>query len=377
MLKNISTINYTNSISKSTFGNSSPMQYPTGALQQSNDTVIINGQERYPRKKKKENNLLKTILIMGGIAIGGIVFYKAFKNNFSKTTNTSSPKPEFNSKESESHIINGVAYAGKVKKEDLHPSAQKATQKITEELPKKYQDRRNAFKEQFKNLYNKSDISEEELDQMIMHYSHIAKKEGAEFVTDAFYQIKKDYGYEDIDMFLDIKKAEKLKGNQVLYGEYMTIRSIPQKDTTMKKHSSGITIRVGNTIPKKEIADTISHEFTHMYQDQIMFKTDPKKFRDAYIAKLEAQIKAQKRTDVTIDDIKAQADRVCLLFKNYFGDKPTIKKGSKEYDYAQKCFEWADKYVNDDDKLYRASFLENDAIKKGSIMKKIFSLIWD
>ena len=124
------------------------------------------------------------------------------------------------------------------------------------------------------------------------------------------------------------------------------------------------------------MSDSIAHEFTHMYQDQIMFRTDPKQFRQNYINRLMAQGKAQ---NISYDKevVEQEANKLCTLFTRYYGDQPKIQKGTKEYEYAQKCFEWSGKYVNNDKKLYKDSFIESDARYRGKIMKNIFTLLWD
>lgn len=382
MIQNIQKASYINTIPPTSFGRASVARNNQSFLSTPiEDVVIINGQERSLRKKKKKDNTLNVIL---GLAVAALVIFGIYKlTSKSQTPKVETPPPEITTPTKIDTEINGVKFAGKLKPEELDPLAKKAMEKVdVSDLPEEFKNPalRNKFREQFKNLYHKESISEEELDQLISKYRKLVFLEGDDFITATYYQIKNDYGFGDIDMHLNINEMKADKNGNNLYGGYYAIKS-HQTPNNSKVHASTMDISkdseaIGIHINKKEMSDSIAHEFTHMYQDQIMFRTDPKRFKETYIEKLKKQVEAEKLS-VTEDDIRAQADRVCTIFKNYYGDNPKIQQGTKEYEYAEQCFPWASRYVNADKELYQESFLENDARKKGAIMQNIIELIFN
>ena len=379
MIQNIQKASYINTIPPTSFGRASVARnnqsFSSAPIE---DVVIINGEERSLRKKKKKDNTLNVIL---GLAVAALAIFGICKLiSKSQTPKVETPPPEITKSPETTSEINGVKFAGKLKPENLDPLAKQAMGKVdATSLPEQFKDKelRLKLKDHFQKLYNKN-ISDDELDQLIIKYNNIKDMKSNEFAKNIYYQIKNDYGFSDIDMQVNFQPLKEDKSGKIIYGGY---HSIAKSSDSSKTHCIAMDISteasdVDIAIDKREMGDSIAHEFTHMYQDQIMYRTDKAKFKQNYINRLMEQGKA-KKLSYKKEDVEREANKLCLLFENYYGSEPAIQKGTKEYEYAQKCFEWSGRYVNNDEKLYEQSFLESDAKQKGKIMQQIFSLLWN
>lgn len=269
-----------------------------------------------------------------------------------------------------------------------------------------------ALQKEFKEIFRR-DVSMEEIPEMLKKYQDILKiTDEKEFCEKAFEQVKKDYGYGDVEnlkVILDESTSGILGGGWHSSG--LEFRLFYKN---IIKHNSNIFDKQ----TKSNILGTLFHEFQHVKQTEYCVRTDIDKYLEAirrddilnnvYIQGLTdllknkdriAQVAAQKnmtneqvitRAKKELETLKTQGyqampDYVAEVNKqiaeiktrlnDLFGKYEKFKPDSEEYKLGQKYTENYGKYVeaqrDSDNKEYKEQLLEKEAFKVEGMSKDI------
>lgn len=208
----------------------------------------------------------------------------------------------------------------------------------------------------------RKDISKEEAVSMLKKYQEILKIEDKnEFITQLFHQVKKDYGYENINVKLDIlDKPVEARG---------TI-----KGAAVYRFSKG-EIGVLKTRSKEEIFSSLPHEFNHMRQEEYMYLTSPEKMRTSLVEKTIDALKNDESHKNNLGELRKEAEKFADeqmdSMSKRWGGRSAFSSDSKQYKLGQKYIESHKKYINDNKKAYDNDFNEQEAHKIGDLMQEI------
>jgi len=222
------------------------------------------------------------------------------------------------------------------------------------------------------------DISKEEAEKMAGKYKDIFKiKDKDEFAQKAFEQIKKDFGWEHLNIKIDKLSKEDIakfsKDGIVLGGSYKPLRiSLSDAENGLTSvNLDEVVIQYNFNQNKKDIFKTIIHELTHCKQHEIMYRYDKDKLINTVI---------NNRFD---DKLKSKLNNVVSEYKKLFNeiyskewDKlPRIPAGTKEAQTAEKYLHEIEHYTGaeaDYDK-YMALIIEKEAHGTADKTKTIYN----
>lgn len=242
------------------------------------------------------------------------------------------------------------------------------------------------------------DVSKDEAQKMVNNYKELLEiKDTEEFCKKAFEQVKKDYGYENLNIPL-IFKPQKTWKDSASWNSEEGILTLHIKDSFGKD--------IG-TFGRKDIIKSLLHEFQHAKQTEYAYRTSPEKYLQAHkdnlpLAKIagifmrpkEIQLKFAKSLNMSLSEFHAflktcakEKDFDCNLFKNnigvkdikaiekLFGKSSRFEIGSKEYNQGLEYIKGIANYINPkiDDKLYRSQLLEKEAYATGDKFKEIYN----
>ena len=207
------------------------------------------------------------------------------------------------------------------------------------------------------------EISEEEATKLLAQYKKLIFIENKEeYIKQLFNQLKKDFGWENIDFTYQLCKSN-VDGNSMVNGGFRplfpVVKSLPDRDFTIEKFIPEIIV-LRTDMNKKDIFITLFHEFQHCKQHELAYRIDKKKFIDALIKNRFAKIeKTQEIVDI-IDKYKAGINK---YYAPEWDKMPPLQKNSKEYKLGLKYINNIANYIYIDEnkKEYRKQVLERDA----------------
>lgn len=228
------------------------------------------------------------------------------------------------------------------------------------------------------------DVSKEEALKITERYKEIYKiSDTKTFIEKMNNQIKNDFGYENININLDIGSASgswnKVQGK-------LNVTPIDKNLYRRLKHKN-----------KNEIFSTIMHEYTHVKQTEFAYRTNPKKFNEALITrafnsnydkeysalKLSVEKYAQKhnlkiedaKRKFLQDELKNEQNNYLLWMDEAWGKLEKFKPDSESYrkgcDYIKSNANYTSAEVNYDE--YYKNLLEKEAWHSGNLAKQIFN----
>lgn len=252
------------------------------------------------------------------------------------------------------------------------------------------------------------DMTKEETKQLIKNYDDLMKIENIDdFCEKAFKQVKKDYGYEKADILLKVNKItdEALKkeaGGWSLEKKTMNLRPYLQAGRTFGYND------------KKSLLETLIHEFQHVKQSEIEYRTSPEKLLKILkknneiptgeklkeeLAKMKDILKDKGRLQSwaetrgqTVEALKKDIEQAIyhgnykpfdtfdekIVSKNLddmFGSFAKLDSNSAEYQKGLKYLENEANYISvyDDEAGYMAQILEKEAYGA----EKLFKNLWE
>lgn len=240
----------------------------------------------------------------------------------------------------------------------------------------------SVVKENLSGIFRRN-LTKEETSTIAKRYKELFKIDNCdEFCKKMYEQVKKDYGYEKLNIPLEIVKAD----NSELYlqtgswsAEKGMLRIIPAKPL-----NANLSMK-----EKKKIFKTYLHEFQHVKQTELAYRADENAYINAlkeHYKKLNSASKVIERAKELLNNrtkletyarkngetveasrktleriLKSETDNTIQLnipqfdetsvrnrFKSWFGGMPKIEPGTEEYGLAQK-------YINDERNYISAS----------------------
>lgn len=254
------------------------------------------------------------------------------------------------------------------------------------------------------------DVSKEEAEKLVSNYKEILNIEDTEeFIKKAFEQVKKDYGYEKVPIKLDIKKVTSTLKDKAGWHPFSGNIQI---ELEMNKTGN---LRKINKYSKKSIIESMIHEFQHVKQDEISYRTASEEFiealrnrqsKDNIVFRFENILKDNKKLpelareknktveeykkylEECINRLKNQKETTANIDKNeetildeIFKGFPKLNKESKEYELGQKYIQNSKNYITPDvDPVgYEKQLLEAEAYGTEPKFEEIynsFANIW-
>lgn len=225
----------------------------------------------------------------------------------------------------------------------------------------------------FAEIFGKKNLTKEETEAMLKKYQEIYKiKDKKEFINQAFNQMKKDFGYENIPYELEITKKLSFVNGAIGLGVNASNKM------TLYKFMS-----------RKKILEAITHEFTHLRQREYGLRTSPQKLVEAMKKNifngLEHNPKAKKdyEKDIKMGDhlIAQKCIQELKDLGALFGKLPMFEKGSEKYLKGEKYIKAKSEQTDflETNQLfsktaytkYRDNLLEQEAWQNGSLMQEI------
>ena len=259
------------------------------------------------------------------------------------------------------------------------------------------------------------DVSKDEAQKMADRYKEILKESDVDSLcSKLFNQVKKDYGYENINIKLDIDKIteearkKEAGGGWILNKARVTLR--PYCVNGQKMTASD----------KKQILNTLMHEFQHVKQAEIAYRTNAEKYIQIIrknnelptgdklkkeleemkaILKDDGRLKTWARErNQTVEQLKTDINKAlnnkdysafinfnekeCRQnLENLFGKYPKLKINSEEYKKGEKYLENEANYISayDNETGYLEQILEKEAYgaeKKLKLFYEYIKSIW-
>ena len=185
------------------------------------------------------------------------------------------------------------------------------------------------------------DVSKEEAQILINNYKELLNIEDTEeFIKKAFEQIKKDYGYENIPITLDIKKVTSSVKDKAAWHPFSGNIEV---ELVMDKKTGNL--RKINKYGRKSIVESIIHEFQHTKQNEISYRTDREEFIEALrnmismddiVLRLESILKNNKelaemarKNNKTVEEYKKHMEDCINRLKNQNGNVADVDKNEK------------------------------------------------
>lgn len=256
----------------------------------------------------------------------------------------------------------------------------------------------------FSEIFRKN-VSKEEAEKLVKKYEDIINIEDMEeFYKKAFEQVKKDYGYEKLPITLEIQKLERGSGNAGWQPEFGQI--------SIDAHSiDGKTISSLNKRGRKVELQTIMHEFQHIKQHEIGYRTSRDSLAEALhfrrfdtsemilniknILKNKAQLeKLAKKDNKTIEEVKKGYEKILqnlqngkyslneikfdknerIILDDLFEHLPKYEHNSEEYKLGEKYIDNTKHYIRPkiDHKAYEKQILEAEATACEDKFDKIY-----
>ena len=253
------------------------------------------------------------------------------------------------------------------------------------------------------------DMTKEETKQLIKNYDDLMKIENIDdFCEKAFKQVKKDYGYENSNILLKVHKIT----DEALKKEDGGGWSLEKKTMNLRPY-----LQAGRTFgynDKKSLLETLIHEFQHVKQSEIEYRTSSEKLLK--ILKKNNEIPTGEKLKEALDNMKkilndnarlkswadSRGQTVEALKKdieqaihhgNYkpfdtfdekivsknlddmFGSFTKLDSNSAEYQKGLKYLENEANYISayDDEAGYMAQILEKEAYG----VEKLFKNLWE
>lgn len=258
------------------------------------------------------------------------------------------------------------------------------------------------------------DVSKEEAKKIINDYKKLLDiKDTEKFIKEAFEQVKKDYGYEKIPIKLEVNKVKDYLGSSdaTWCGE----KGILSINILIDKNGKVLNT---NKRVRKNLLQTIMHEFQHVKQDEIAYRTSRNEIVKAILEKKTNQqdlihsienilskkskieIEARK-LNISVEECKKQYEKILEDLKSgkysfdkikfdtnnkiglddLFKDYSKFTTGSKEYELGQKYIQNTKNYIKSgiDRNGYENQILEAEAFRTEKKFEEIynyFANIW-
>ncbi len=255
----------------------------------------------------------------------------------------------------------------------------------------------------FSSMFNKKVSYEDAVDKMNAYQKLSYIKDPKEFCQKAFEQVKSDFGYKNIDIPLKFENRTELNANQNASWNFADCFMTLYNDFSQKMD--------GNR--KAEIIEYLIHEFKHVKQTEMSYRTSPEKYMDAmsenYQRRIvgnlleqpkESQEVMAQSTGQSLEDfqkmlkelgLKEKVDYTMVLDgKKYslnrekvkacldktFGNLKPYRKGTAGYQRGLHFIEGTKSYIpaSIDAEKYKKGILEKDAFKTKHKWESILDL---
>ena len=272
------------------------------------------------------------------------------------------------------------------------------------------------------------DVSKEEAQKLVSNYREIFKTDNAEdFCTKMFEQVKKDYGFGDINIQLQVNKmADTSIASQL---SKSSIASYNARDGILKLNPTHFKSGEMAIDDKLEMFEAVIHELQHAKQSEIAYRTDVVKYLEAMqqrsdrtstnfvpdmIAHCETVLQSKNELTTfmkenkfnTIDETKKYIENLIKTLKekenslngnvkvtinkdeikqkldSLWGKLEKFKEGSKEYNLGMKYIDNEANYIHankNNYEEYRQQLVEAEAFGTEQKVKDVynhFANIW-
>lgn len=239
----------------------------------------------------------------------------------------------------------------------------------------------NAFKSEFKNIEHirknlseifEKDLTAKEADELAKNYKRICQiSSDEEYVTALFEQLKKDYGFKNSHIKLEIQDFKKCDAP-----------SWAAQHTNLGHMV--VVSRIGGKLDSREdLFDTLFHELKHHKQFEISIATDKHAFEDALACKklkeyTQEQISSHGGEEKVKNWLKQEAqpylqpefDRIEQEIGQIAKDSPLYRRGLNYIEATKNYVQEAELLTRAGD--YESSILESEAKKVGKLAREIF-----
>lgn len=223
-------------------------------------------------------------------------------------------------------------------------------------------------KERLKNIFEK-DFTTKDAQRIIQKYQELNKiSTNEEFYQKLFEQLKKDFEVENKNLALDLME-----------------KPIPVQGGVYQGYTEALTRKIGITNFEDRIntIKNLFHEFRHVKQNELMYKTDPEQLVKIKVAELEKSNNASWQNilaESNGDKTKAREivqNEVTQVYNKIWGHLRPISKSTKEYQLGIKYLENEGNRIPTGEDYYEqilekeAQFVENNAEELFKLIKNL------
>lgn len=222
------------------------------------------------------------------------------------------------------------------------------------------------FQIQLKNIFSK-DFSKKDTFNIINRYKQLNEiKDNREFYNKLFEQLKKDFKVENKNLTLELWD-----------------KPLPVDGGEMRGYTEALTRKIGVTALEDRIKTSkyLFHEFKHVKQNELMYKTDPQKLINIKVKELEDSNNASwkeilKSTNGNIAKArKLVEEEVKNVYKEFWGHLEQVSKTSESYKQGLKYLENEGNRIPPGEHYYE-QILEKEAQFVENAAEKLLNLIF-
>lgn len=210
------------------------------------------------------------------------------------------------------------------------------------------------------------DFSINDTKSFIQKHHELTKiKDNSEYYTKLFEQLKTDFQVENKNLALKILE-----------------KPIPVSEGVYQGYTEALTREIGTVFSDKRITTikNLFHEFRHVKQNELMYKTDSARLIKSKVAELEKSNNASWKEILNNyggDKVKARKfvqNEVEQVYKENWRHLNPIDKASKDYQLGIKYLENEENRIPPGEKYYE-QILEKEAKAVEDAVEKLFELI--
>lgn len=218
------------------------------------------------------------------------------------------------------------------------------------------------------------DVSKEEALKITERYKEIFKiKDKDEFCQKMFEQMKKDYGWEGLNIGCKLYPVKNLHGSESVvagFKPFSATFSEPAANGSFEMLSMHAkeAMEIATKRSRSEIFSSMMHEFQHCKQHELIYRADKQKFIDS-------MIKARLSPDMK-EEISLMKKCIDDIYEPCWGKMSKLAKGSEEYNLAIKYRNNLENYISATKETraeYLAQIVEKEAHNVGTLADEAYN----
>lgn len=224
----------------------------------------------------------------------------------------------------------------------------------------------------FAEIFRQKDLTKEQTEAMLKNYQEIFKIEDKNtFIDKLFHQVKKDYGYENLNINYTLIEGKHVDDTKAIGGFKPLNAKCKELGNGMSEltevHGDGV-MRFAKEKSKESLFDTIMHEFQHCKQHELGYRTDKEKF-------IQAVLNYRMPKTELVEERAMYKKGIEEIYGPVWDKLPKINSGTKEHELGMKYIDNIENYISGGQPGYYDQIMEKEAYSIGDKAKDIYKFI--